>query len=70
MTRPQVDSQPVRWWRLICEVEELSDRTGLGFAGVWGHIHRGEYGQALGRLAVARQYLEPVQQNAAPSRCS
>lgn len=41
-----VDCDAVRWWQLINEMEDVRDRTGMGLAGVWAHVHRGEYAKA------------------------
>lgn len=49
-----IDSQPVRWWRLINELEAFRTRTGYGLAGVWGYVHRGAYDDAVTLFAEIR----------------
>lgn len=45
-----IKSQPVLWWELIEEVEDLRRRTGWSFGVVWGHIHSEDYKAARARL--------------------
>jgi hypothetical protein len=59
------ESQPVLWWKLINEAEELRARTGWGLASVWGHIHREDYEKArrtldeLAELLLTRSWARP-----------
>lgn len=58
-------SDPVRWYRLICAAEAFREHTGLGIPYVWKFIHAGDYeganralrgavGRHLSHMAVAR----------------
>lgn len=40
----------VQWHLLLVEVEELSERTGRGLAGLWGEIHAGDFPAARAHL--------------------
>ncbi len=44
---PEDMRQVVRWHLLFVRADELTARTGLGLASVWGHVKRGNYAAAL-----------------------
>ncbi len=60
---PAVRSQPVLWWLLINEAEELRARSGWGLASVWRWIHLDDY-------LAARTELDRVKSALAPSPCA
>lgn len=41
------DSQPVKWYRLIRDMEEFRARTGMGLGLSWMHVHNEQYDMAL-----------------------
>ena len=44
-------SEPVRWYTLIGAMEEFRRETGMGLAGIWGLVNRGQLVEAEGRFA-------------------
>ncbi|KLU10012.1 hypothetical protein [Kocuria sp. SM24M-10] len=39
-------AQRVRWYQVMRDADDYTERVGQGVAGVWGFIHTGEYAEA------------------------
>jgi hypothetical protein len=46
-TREPDSPSGLKWYILIKRMEQYRERTGMGLAGSWGHVHRGDYEAAL-----------------------
>lgn len=44
---PRNQSQPVRWYRLILEMERFRFATGMGLANCWGLVQNEDYEAAV-----------------------
>lgn len=54
---PRCESRAVQWARLIVELEAFRLLTGWGLAGIWGHVHAGDYEEARRRYDGLRALL-------------